>query len=90
MSDKYAEIKKKIEKCYKDNNEIPEGKKQSLSDFSMIMSYAIDFFSCVLAGGIMGLILDNCFKTRYIFTISLFLIGVIAGIFNVLKKYKHL
>ena len=90
MQDKYAEIKKKIEKCYKDNNGISDGKKQQLSDFSMIMSYAIDFFSCVIAGTIIGYIFDEFLGTKYIFIISLFLLGVIAGICNVLKKYKHL
>ena len=90
MADKYSEIKKKIRKCYSQNNNISPEKRQQIGDFSMIIAYAIDFFSCVASGTIMGYLFDKMFETDYIFIISLFLLGVVAGICNVLKKYKHL
>lgn len=90
MVDKYSEIKRKINECYNKNNNISSPKNQLTGDFGVIMSYAIDFFSCVVAGVVIGYILDEVLETKYIFIISLFLLGVIAGICNVLKKYKHL
>lgn len=90
MADKYSEIKARISKCYSENNNISPKEKQQIGDFSVIIAYAIDFFSCVAAGTIMGYLVDKMLNTDYIFIISLFLLGVIAGICNVLKKYKHL
>ena len=58
-------------------------------EFGMIFSYCIDFFSCVFTGAIIGYILDIVIETCYICTIAWFLLGVVAGVCNVLKKYRH-
>lgn len=88
MSDKYLEIQKKIRDCSDRNNGIKQ--KSQKGDFRFILSYAVDFFSCVAAGTVIGYVLDSALGTGCIFIISLFLCGVVAGIYNVLKKYKHL
>ena len=66
-----------------------DSKSSKRREFSIIFSYCIDFFSCVFTGGIIGYILDIVFKTCYICTIVWFLLGVVAGVCNVLKKYRH-
>ncbi len=90
MHDKYSNIKDKIQTCYEKHNNVSDAKKRPNQDFHAILSYAIDFFSCAITGTIIGYILDKVFLTKYIFIILLFLLGIIAGIYNVLKKYKHL
>lgn len=89
MQDKYSEIEKKIENCYNKNNDVGSDKSGKIGDAHMILSYAIDFFSCVATGFIIGFLLDKAMKTEYIFIISMFFLGVVAGVCNVLKKYKH-
>lgn len=89
MHDEISEIEKKIEKCYSKNNNMDSDKSGKISDTHMILSYAIDFFSCVATGFIIGILLDKVMKTEYIFILAMFFLGVIAGIYNVLRKYKH-
>lgn len=91
MQDEYKKLKQKIDNCAQRNATFyqPTQHKHK-DDFRKIMAYAVDFFSCALAGTIIGYILDEVFSTGCVFIISLFLLGIIAGVYNVLKKYDYL
>ena len=92
MQDEFKRLNKEIKKCAaKYKNTYPFERRSKYSeDFRKIASYAVDFFSCALGGTIIGYIIDDLCKTKYVFIISLFLLGIVAGVYNVLKRYKHL
>ena len=49
-----------------------------------------ELVAAVFVGATLGFILDNWFGTKPMLTISFFIIGVAAGILNVIKSAKRM
>ena len=73
--------KKKIEKNKKGSNAASLGKALKIST---------ELVAAVVVGTTLGFILDNWLDTRPWLTISFFIMGVVAGILNVIKSAKNM
>ena len=76
--------KKKVFKNETKNNH----KKSSLIGIAFKMS--TELVAAVLIGGIIGFIFDTWFGTKPWLILIFFFIGVIAGIFNVIRSAKNM
>ena len=76
--------KKKIDK-----NENKE-KNQKNSNFGEAFKLSTELVAAVVVGTIIGFILDNWFGTKPWLILIFFLVGVIAGIMNVVKSAKRM
>ena len=80
---KIAKQKAKIK--YNKNN-----KPQSKSNIGIAFKMSTELVSAVLVGTIIGFILDNWFDTKPWLILLFFFLGVIAGIYNVIRSAKKL
>tara|TARA_B100000131_G_scaffold305159_1_gene330869 strand:+ start:201 stop:476 length:276 start_codon:yes stop_codon:yes gene_type:complete len=79
---KIAKNKVKSRNLAKDQN--------SKSGMGQAFKMSTELVSAVLVGTIIGFILDNWFGTKPWLILIFFFIGVIAGIFNVIKSAKKM
>ena len=76
--------KKKISK----NKKINGG--SNAASFGKAMKISTELVAAVAVGAILGYILDNWFDTKPLLTIIFFIMGVVAGILNVVKSAKKM
>ena len=76
--------KKKISK----NKKINDG--SNAASFGKAMKISTELVAAVAVGAILGYILDNWFDTKPLLTIIFFIMGVVAGILNVVKSAKKM
>ncbi len=76
--------KKKISK----NKKINDG--SNAASFGKAMKISTELVAAVAVGAILGDILDNWFDTKPLLTIIFFIMGVVAGILNVVKSAKKM
>jgi len=76
--------KKKINKNEKNNNG------SNAASFGKALKISTELVAAVAVGTILGFILDNWFGTKPLLTIIFFIMGVTAGILNVIKSAKKM
>ena len=70
------------------NNSSIKNKKTNSSNLGSAFKISTEFVAAVVVGSIMGFILDNLFGTKPWLIIIFFIIGVIAGMLNVIRSAK--
>ena len=70
------------------NNSSIKNKKMNSSNLGSAFKISTEFVAAVVVGSIMGFILDNLFGTKPWLIIIFFIIGVIAGMLNVIRSAK--
>ena len=70
-------------------SEIKNDEKSS-SNIGHAFKISTELLAAVIVGTIIGFILDNWFDTKPWFIITFFFLGVIAGIYNVIKVAKNM
>ena len=76
--------KKKFKKQYSINQKNPK------SSIGIAFKMSAELLSAVAVGTIIGFILDNWFGTKPWLILIFFLVGVIAGILNVVRSAKNI
>ena len=76
--------KKKIKKKQIKNNG------SNAASLGKALKISTELVAAVVVGATLGFILDNWFDTRPWLTISFFVMGVAAGILNVIKSAKNM
>ena len=71
------------------NNEKNNGGSNAAS-FGKALKISTELVAAVAVGAILGFILDNWFGTKPLLTIIFFIMGVAAGILNVIKSAKKM
>ena len=70
------------------NNSSIKNKKTNSSSLGSAFKISTEFVASVVVGSIIGFILDNLFGTKPWLIIIFFIIGVIAGMLNVIRSAK--
>ena len=70
------------------NNSSIKNKKTNSSSLGSAFKISTEFVASVVIGSIIGFILDNLFGTKPWLIIIFFIIGVIAGMLNVIRSAK--
>ena len=70
------------------NNSSIKNKKTNSSNLGSALKISTEFVASVVVGSIIGFILDNLFGTKPWLIIIFFIIGVIAGMLNVIRSAK--
>ena len=70
------------------NNSSIKNKKTNSSNLGSAFKISTEFVASVVVGSIIGFILDNLFGTKPWLIIIFFIIGVIAGMLNVIRSAK--
>ena len=65
-------------------------KHQKTSNFGEAFKVSTELVAAVVVGTIIGFILDNWFGTKPWLILIFFFVGVIAGIFNVIRSAKNM
>jgi ATP synthase protein I len=65
-------------------------KNQKTSNFGDAFKVSTELVAAVVVGTIIGFILDNWFGTKPWLILIFFFVGVIAGIFNVIRSAKNM
>ena len=60
------------------------------ASFGKALKISTELVAAVAVGSILGFILDNWFDTKPLLTIFFFIMGVAAGIINVIKSAKKM
>ena len=76
--------KKKINSNQKENDG------SNAAAFGKALKISTELVAAVAVGSILGFILDNWFDTKPLLTIFFFIMGVAAGIINVIKSAKKM
>ena len=76
--------KKKIKKKQTKN------KGTNAASFGKALKISTELVAAVLVGSTLGFILDSWFDTKPLLTICFFIIGVAAGILNVIRSAKNM
>jgi ATP synthase protein I len=70
------------------NNANTKNSKMNSSNLGNAFKISTEFVAAVVVGSTIGFILDNLFGTKPWLIIIFFIIGVIAGMFNVIRSAK--
>ena len=70
------------------NNSSIKNKKTNSSNLGSAFKISTEFVAAVVVGSIIGFILDSLFGTKPWLIIIFFIIGVIAGMLNVIRSAK--
>ena len=85
------EISTRLEIAKKKNTENKNNNNGSnAASFGKAMKISTELVAAVVVGAILGFILDNWFDTKPLLTIIFFIMGVVAGILNVIKSAKKM
>ena len=76
--------KKNIKNIKKENSS------SNAASLGKALKISTELVAAVLVGSTLGFILDNWFDTKPLLTICFFIIGVAAGILNVIKSAKKM
>ena len=82
------EIKSKIKKMKSDINEKNENDQKRVSPLGVAMKMGTEFVAAVFVASFIGIYIDKWLETTPIFIIIFFIIGSVAGIFNVVRSSK--
>ena len=86
MNKKTEEIKKKVKLI----EEKTFGKKKKNLKGNIGLKISLDLISPIIAGVLIGLGFDKIFLTKPIFFLIFLLLGIIAGLINVIKAMNKL
>ena len=87
----FKEISTRLKIAKKNIKEIEEEKRGSnATSFGKALKISTDLVAAVVIGSIIGFLLDSWFDTKPLLIIVFFIIGVIAGILNVIKVAKKM
>ena len=67
-----------------------ENKEPKTSGMGHAFKMSTELVAAVAVGTIIGFILDNWFDTKPLLTICFFILGVVAGILNVIRSAKKM
>ena len=81
------EIKERIKKI-KSDIETKETQVKNASSLSVAMKMSTEFVAAVFVASFIGFYIDKWLETTPIFIIIFFIIGSVAGIFNVVRSSK--
>ena len=72
------------------SNKQEEDGGSNAASFGKALKISTELVAAVAVGSILGFILDNWFDTKPLLTIIFFIMGVAAGIINVIKSAKKM
>lgn len=81
------EIKEKVKKL-KDELKSKELKKEGSSSMGIALKMGTEFVAAVFVASFIGFYVDKWLETTPVFIIIFFIIGSVAGIFNVVRSSK--
>ena len=81
------EIKEKVKKL-KDELKSKELKKEGSSSMGIALKMGTEFVAAVFVASFIGFYVDKWLETTPIFILMFFIIGSVAGIFNVVRSSK--
>ena len=85
------EISTRLEIAKKNIKNVQENNKSSnAASLGKALKISTELVAAVVVGTTLGFILDNWLDTRPWLTISFFIMGVVAGILNVIKSAKNM
>ena len=90
MDEEKFKTRLKIAKNKIDSNKNDKNKSNHRSYLGIAFKMSTELVSAVVVGTIIGFILDNWFGTKPWLILIFFLIGVIAGIINVIRSAKKM
>ena len=67
-----------------------DSKQSSSSNIGVAFKLSTEMVAAVVVGTIIGFILDNWFGTKPWLILIFFFVGVVAGIFNVIRSAKNM
>ncbi len=67
-----------------------KNKGTNAASFGKALKISTELVAAVLVGSTLGFILDSSFDTKPLLTICFFIIGVAAGILNVIRSAKNM
>ena len=67
-----------------------KNKGTNAASFGKALKISTELVAAVLVGSTLGVILDSSFDTKTLLTICFFIIGVAAGILNVIRSAKNM
>ena len=79
------EIAKQNIKNIKKNN-----KRTNAASLGKALKISTELVAAVIVGATIGFLLDNWFDTKPLLTICFFILGVVAGILNVIRSAKKM
>ena len=82
------EIKEKIKKIESDMGIKKEVQDTKVSSLGIAMKMGTEFVAAVFVASFMGFYIDKWLETTPVFIIIFFIIGSVAGIFNVVRSSK--
>ena len=82
------EIKEKIKKIESDMGIKKEVQDKKVSSLGIAMKMGTEFVAAVFVASFMGFYIDKWLETTPVFIIIFFIIGSVAGIFNVVRSSK--
>ena len=88
---KLKELEKKLDKVKKSKIQDNQYNKKSAVNYSIAINISIELITGIGLGVFLGLIIDNYLQTKPLMLIICFILGTLAGFFNMykaLKRYK--
>ena len=85
------EISTRLKIAKKNIKEIKkENKSSNAASLGKALKISTELVAAVVVGSTIGFLLDNWFDTKPLLTICFFIMGVVAGILNVVKSAKKM
>ena len=87
----FKEISTRLKIAKKNVRELKDKNKGSnVTSLGKALKISTELVAAVVVGSTMGFLLDNWFDTKPLLTICFFIMGVAAGILNVIKSAKKM
>jgi ATP synthase protein I len=88
-SRRLAQLKERLEKARGDKKDVPQEKRPQ-SQFGIAFRLVTELLAAVIVGGLIGWALDRIFATSPVLLIAMFLLGVAAGMRNVVRTARQM
>ena len=91
MKKKLKDFNKRLQKLKNSNLKIKNQKKNNnFKGFGVYLRSGVELVSSIIVALVIGIFLDNYFKSKPIFLIIFLILGFAAGIINVFRSVKKL
>ena len=85
------EISTRLEIAKKNIKDVQKNNKSSnAASLGKALKISTELVAAVIVGSTIGFLLDNWFDTKPLLTICFFILGVVAGILNVIRSAKNM
>ena len=87
----FKEISTRLKIAKKNVNKVEKNNKGSnAASLGKALKISTELVASVVVGSTIGFLLDNWFDTKPLLTICFFILGVVAGILNVIRSAKKM